>query len=86
MLIKIIYVDDVLIRSKSQEEHMQHLREVLSRLEEHSIVLNGEKCKCVLGVPEVQFLGHMVSACGIVLSPENEAALRAFPRPGTVGS
>ena len=52
MLIKIIYVDDVLIRSKSQEEHVQHLTEVLSRLEEHGIVLNGEKC--MLGVPEVQ--------------------------------
>ena len=47
-----VYVDDVLIGSKSQEEHMQHLREVLSRLEEHGIVLNGEKC--MLGVPEVQ--------------------------------
>ena len=36
-----IYVDDMLIKSKSQEEHMQHLLEVLSRLEEHGIVLNG---------------------------------------------
>ena len=49
-------VDDVLIGSKSLEEHEQHLREVLSRMEEHGIVLNGEKC--VLGVSEVQFLGH----------------------------
>ena len=55
-----VYVDDVLIGSKSQEEHVQHLREVLSRMAEHGIVLNGEKC--VLGVSEVQFLEHMVSA------------------------
>ena len=55
-----IYVDDVLIGSKSLEEHMQHLREVLSRMAEHGIVLNGEKC--VLGVSEGQFLEHMVSA------------------------
>ena len=48
----------MLIRSKSREEHVQHLREALSRLKQHSIVLNGEKC--VLGVPEVQFLGHIV--------------------------
>ena len=53
-----VYVDDVLIGSKSQEEHMQHVREVLSRLEENGIVLNGEKC--VLGVPEVQFLGSFL--------------------------
>ena len=45
-----VYVDDMLIGSKSQEEHLQQLREVLSRLEEHGIVLNSEKC--MLGVPE----------------------------------
>ena len=84
MLIKIIYVDDVLIRSKSQEEHVQHLTEVLSRLEEHGIVLNGEKCR--LGVPKVQFLGHMVLARGIIPLPEKVAAISAFPQPGTVGS
>ena len=49
-----VHVDDVLIGSRALEEHVQHLREVLSRLLEHGIVLNGEKC--VLGVPEVQFL------------------------------
>ena len=84
MLIKIIYVDDVLIRSKSQEEHVQHLTEVLSRLEEHGIVLNGEKCR--LGVPEVQFLGNMVLARGIIPLPEKVAAISPFLRPGTVGS
>ena len=78
-----VYVEDVLIGSKSLEEHMQHLREVLSRMAEHSIVLNGEKC--VLGVPEVQFLGHMVSACGIIPLPEKVATERAFPWPGTIG-
>ena len=78
-----VYVDDVLIMSKSPEEHVLHLREVLSRLAKHGIVLNGEKC--VLGVPEVQFLGHMVSARGIIPLPEKVAAIRAFLRPGTVG-
>ena len=39
---------------------VQHLREVLSKLQEHGIVLNGKKC--MLGVTEVQVLGHMVSA------------------------
>ena len=48
-----VYGDDVLIWSKSLEEHEQHLREVLSRMAEHGNVHNGEKC--MLGVPEVQF-------------------------------
>ena len=78
-----VFVNDVLVGSKSQEEHVEHLREVLSRLEQHGIVLNGEKC--VVGVLEVQFLGHVVSARGIIPLPEKVAAIRAFPRPGTVG-
>ena len=69
-----VYLDDVLIGSKSPEEHVLHLREVLSRLAEHGIVLTGKKC--VLGVPEVQFLGHMVSARGIITLPEKVAAIR----------
>ena len=56
---------------------------MLIRLEQHGIVLNGEKC--VLGVPEVQFLGHLVSARGIIPLPEKVAAIRAFPQPVTVG-
>ena len=59
-----VYIDDVLIGSKSEEEHVLHVQDVLTRLAEHGIVLNAEKC--VLGVPEVQFLGHMVSARGII--------------------
>ena len=78
-----VYVDDVLIGSKSLEEHEQHLREVLSRMAEHSVVLNREKC--VLGVPEVQFLGHIVSARGIIPLPQKVAVIRAFLRPGTIG-
>ena len=76
-------MNDVLISSKTEEEHVQQIKEVLSRLEQHGIVLNGEKC--MLGVPEVQFLGHLVSVCGIIPLPEKVAAIRAFPRPGTVG-
>ena len=38
-----IYLDDMLIGSKSREKHVQHLREVLCKLEEHGIVLNGKK-------------------------------------------
>ena len=73
-----VYVDAVLIGSKTEEEHVQHIKEVPSRLEQHGIVNDGEKC--VLGVPEVQFLGHLVSA-----RPEKVAAIRAFLQPGTVG-
>ena len=78
-----IYVGDMLIGSKSQEEHEHHLREVLSRMAEQGIVLNGEKC--MLGVPEVKFLGHMVSARGISLSQRRWPPYMLFCGQGQLG-
>ena len=79
-----VYMDDVLNRSKSLGEHEHHLSEVLSRMVEHGIVLNREKC--TLGVPEVQFLGHMVSACGIFLSQRRWPPYMLFRGQGQLGS
>ena len=39
-----VYLDDILVASRNEEEHEQHLREVLGRLEQHGLVLNAEKC------------------------------------------
>jgi len=51
----------------------------LQRLEEHGLVLNGEKC--VLGVSEVEYLGHVVSATGVRPLPDRVEAIGQFPRP-----
>jgi len=58
-----VYIDDLLVASRSEEEHVLHLREALRRFEAHGLVLNGEKC--VLGVKEVEYLRHGVSASGV---------------------
>jgi len=76
-----VYIDDLLIASRTREEHLVHLREVLQRLEENGLVLNGEKC--VLGVREVEYLGHVVSSGGIRPLPERVEAITCFPRPTT---
>jgi hypothetical protein len=76
------YLDDVLVASATPQEHVQHLRQTLERLQQHGLVLNGEKC--VLGQPEVEYLGHVVSASGIRPLPQNVQALQEYPRPGTV--
>jgi len=73
------YLDDILVASATPEEHVEHLTEVLARLERHGLVLNGEKC--VLGVAEVEYLGHSVSASGIKPLPARVQAIRDFPRP-----
>ena len=76
------YLDDVLVASATREEHVLHLKQTLERLQKHGLVLNGEKC--VLGVAEVEYLGHVVSASGIKPLPSNVDSLQEYPRPGTV--
>ena len=58
-----ICIDDILVASKHEEEHEQHLQQVLDHLREHGMVLNGKKC--MLGVSEMDNLGHHISASGI---------------------
>ena len=64
------YLDDILIGSSTPEEHLEA---VLERLQQHGLVLNGEKC--VFGQPEVEYLGHVVSARGLSPLPERVATI-----------
>ena len=50
------YLDDVIITSRSEKEHIQHLRILFQRLSDAFLVINREKC--VFGVTAVDFLGH----------------------------
>ena len=76
------YLDDILIFSRSPEEHKEHLRTVLRRLSEHGILINVKKC--TLGADKVKFLGYEVNAAGTQALPERLTALQAYPRPTTV--
>jgi hypothetical protein len=55
-----VYLDDVIIGSRSLEEYLQHMRILFQRLQAAGLVINKEKC--VFGVEEVVFLGHHVNA------------------------
>ncbi|CAB0039744.1 unnamed protein product [Trichogramma brassicae] len=58
-----VYIDEILVYSRSNEEHRQHLRQLFARLHEYSLVLNTNKSK--FGLDSVQVLGYTVSADGI---------------------
>lgn len=73
------FIDDLLIASTSAEEHQQHLKTVLERLEKFGLVLN--LTKCVLGAAEVDFLGYRVTAEGIRPLPDKVAAIANYPQP-----
>ena len=59
----IIYLDDLLVYSKTQEEHDSHVLLVLKRLREHGLYAKLEKCS--FGCNQVEFLGYIISSEGI---------------------
>jgi hypothetical protein len=58
-----VYLDDVIIGSRSMSKHLKYVRTLFQRLQAAGLVINREKC--VFGVAEVKFLGHHVSAAGM---------------------
>ena len=73
------YIDDVLVASPTPEEHLEHLRLVFTRFMEYGIVIKPQKC--VLGVSQLQFLGHRVNQDGISPLDSKVQAIRAFVTP-----
>jgi hypothetical protein len=55
----VVYIDDILICSKNEEEHEEHLRLVLQKLREHELYAKFSKCEFWL--KEVSFLGHIIT-------------------------
>ena len=76
------YLDDLRVASRSPEEHVQHLRILFQQLQEFGLVINLEKCS--FHVSEIEFLGHHVSARGVLLLSSNVEAVQKFPEPATV--
>jgi hypothetical protein len=77
-----VYIDDVLIRSPTWEQHLKDLRDVFTCLRNAGLRLNIPKC--YFGKPEVRFLGFIVSQDGINPDPSKVQAMQQFPPPTTV--
>jgi hypothetical protein len=65
----VVFIDDILVFSKTEKEHAEHLRLVLQKLREHK--LYAKRSKCEFWLKEVSFLGHIVSNGGILVDPGN---------------
>jgi len=76
------YLDDVLVASPNRQQHTSDLRDVFQRLRAAGLVVNAEKC--LFAVPELDFLGHHVSAAGISPLSDKVAAILCHPRPASV--
>ncbi|GBG71376.1 hypothetical protein CBR_g8795 [Chara braunii] len=78
----LMYLDDILIFSRTVEEHVGHLDKVLSLLRQHQFKINWEKCE--FGRTRILYLGHEISAEGLKPDDAKVASIRDWPRPQSV--
>ena len=81
-LFVIVFIDDILVYSKSRKEHEDHLRIVLEILREKKLYAKFSKCEFWLD--SVSFLGHVVSKDGVMVDPSKIEAVKSWVRPTNV--
>jgi hypothetical protein len=77
-----VYLDDILIYSKTLEEHLTHLRKILTLLRKHQFYC--KRSKCLFLQSEVPYLGFLITADGLKVDPSKIAAIREWPTPTCV--
>ena len=80
-LVVIIFVDDILIYSRNEEEYASHLRVVLQTLKDRQLFAKFSKCE--FGLQSVAFLGHIVSSEGIREDSQKIEVVKQWPRPSS---
>ena len=78
----IVFIDDILVYSWSEEEHAEHLRIVLQTLRDKKLYAKFSKCEFWL--EEVVFLGHVISAEGVYVDPKKIEAILSWKPPTSV--
>lgn len=77
----IVFIDDILVYSRSEEDHANHLCQVLQVLRDRQLYAKFSKCEFWLN--SVTFLGHIVSHEGIRVDSHKIEAVKDWPRPAT---
>jgi hypothetical protein len=78
----VVFINDILVYSKNEEEHAGHLHVVLQRLREHR--LYAKLSKCDFWLKEIKFLGHTISQAGIAVDPDKVQEVMNWKPPTTV--
>ena len=78
----IVFLDDILVFSKSWSEHLHHLNQVLQALEKDRLFCNRKKCQ--FGLSQVRFLGHFATGYSLSPDPEKLQAVANWPIPKSV--
>jgi hypothetical protein len=80
----VVFIDDILVYSRSEEEHEEHLRLALQKLREHK--LYAKLSKCEFWMKQVAFLGHVISKGGISVDPGKVQDVLSWNAPMSVGN
>ena len=80
--ILLVYLDDIIVYSRSIQEHLQRLEIVFCKLQQHGLKL--EASKCAFFKKEVKFLGHVVSSKGVQTDPAKVESVKQWPKPQTL--
>src|SRR6266542_3399266 len=75
----IVYIDDLLIYSKTFEEHLEHIRKVFEKLREANLMVKLKKCKFCM--PNVEFLGHIIGKDELQPDPSKIEKIEQFKPP-----
>jgi hypothetical protein len=77
-----VYIDDVLVFSRTLDDHLEHLGRVIRRIQEAGLKLKPSKCHFLR--TEVECLGHMITPQGLKTNPALVSAVKEFPTPRNV--
>ena len=78
----VAYLDDILVAGKTEQEHLMNLAQVLERLDSAGMKLKKEKCAFCL--PQVEHLGHIISAEGLCPAASKVKAIKEAPKPSSL--
>ncbi|GJR18386.1 putative reverse transcriptase domain-containing protein [Tanacetum coccineum] len=77
----IVFIDDILIYSKDEREHEEHLKAILELLKKEKLYAKFSKCE--FWIPKVQFLGHVIDSRGIHVDPAKIESIKDWASPKT---
>ena len=75
----LVFFDDILIYSKTEQSHVEHVQQVLGTLADHKLYANFKKC--AFGQANISYLGHLISEEGVKMDPDKVQAIVEWPQP-----
>ena len=80
----LVYLDDIVIYSRSYQEHLMHLEQVLNALREHLLTLNLDKCE--IARSSIEYLGHIITETRMTPLPNKIDAILSLPEPRSLSN